>query len=252
MFQVLIIKPLYLIQHFVVLAYDSACPLEKYTKRYIGLIQCTPTSGVTPASFASSFPCAGKLIVLLQKGWRGLPFFEVHIKAMFSGLTGLLRFVTGVVQLVGNQDVNLTWAVLGGVIPGLPLTMSTPPDNKRSLRKQLKQKLRSAFSVTKSRNLDVPDAGPSTSAATGATTPHSVSPAHSNPHVDLVQETVIVNPNPTSAQVVTGVGELIGYALVLRSSPQPSSQIMDPMRRSTFRFSPLRPEKTLHLTVHAL
>jgi len=106
---------------------------------------------------------------------------------------------------VGNQDVQY----VGGVIPGLPLTMSTPPDNKRSLSKQLKQKLRSAFSVTKSRNLDVPDAEPTSTSA--ATMPHSASPAHNNSRVDLVRETVIVNPNPT-AQGVTGIGELIDYA----------------------------------------
>ena len=63
--------------------------------------------------------------------------------------------------------------IMGGVILGLPLTMSTPPDNKQSLRKQLKQKLHSAFSV-KSHNLDVLDAGP-TSTSTVAT-PHLVSP----------------------------------------------------------------------------
>jgi hypothetical protein len=89
---------------------------------------------------------------------------------------------------------------------GLPLTMSTP-DNKQSLRKQLKQKLRSTFS-TKSRNLDVPDAGPTGDSA--STTPHSVSPAHNNSRVDLVQETDIVNP-PSTVQGLTGIGELISY-----------------------------------------
>jgi hypothetical protein len=40
---------------------------------------------------------------------------------------------------------------------GLPLAMSTPPNNERSPRKWFKQKIRSVF-PSKSRNLDVPDA----------------------------------------------------------------------------------------------
>ena len=113
--------------------------------------------------------------------------------------------------------------IMGGVILGLPLTMLTPPDNKQSLRKQLKQKLHSAFSV-KSRNLDVLDAGP-TSTSTIAT-PHLVSPTL-NSRVDLAQETLIVHP-PSTVQGLTGIGGLISYAWYLNQALNPL-QIMDLM-----------------------
>ena len=123
---------------------------------------------------------------------------------MFPGLVSL-GLVAGC--WIDSWEIRMSNTTGGGIL-GLPLTMSVPPDNKRSLRKQLKQKLRSAFSVTKSRNLDVPDAGPTSTSA--AATSHSVSPAHNNSRADLVQETVIVNP-PSTVQGPTGIGELIGY-----------------------------------------
>jgi hypothetical protein len=95
--------------------------------------------------------------------------------------------------------------------PGLPLTMSTPPNNERLLGKRFKQKFRSVFS-SKSRNSDVPDARPtSTGLPSTAATTFSVTSAHSNnSRVHLIQETVIVNPHPI-LQVLTGIGELISY-----------------------------------------
>ena len=121
------------------------------------------------------------------------------MQVMFPGLISL-GFVTGC--WIDSWEIR-------NVIVSRPLTMSTPPDDKRSLRKQLKQKLRSAFLVTESRNLDVPDAGSTNTS--GATTPFSVSSAHSNKsRVHLVQETDIVIPNPT-AQGVTGIGEPISH-----------------------------------------
>ena len=107
---------------------------------------------------------------------------------------------------------------------GLPHTMSTPPNNERLLGKRFKQKLRSVFS-SKSRNLDVPDARPtSTNVPSTATTPFSVSSAHgNNSRVHFVQETVVVNPHPT-VQVLTGIGELISYAECFDQAINPPSR----------------------------
>lgn len=94
----------------------------------------------------------------------------------------------------------------------LPLTMSTSPDKERLLGKRFKQKLRSVFS-SKSRNLDMPDARPtSANVPSSATlTPLSVSSTHSDTsRVHLVQETDIVNPHST-VQGSMSIGALISY-----------------------------------------
>lgn len=86
-------------------------------------------------------------------------------------------------------------------------------DDERSLMKQLKQKFRSPFSSknsSSSRNLNVPDARPtSANFPSTAPTPLSVSQPHSTSRVHLGPETGILNP-PSTASTLTS--RLISYA----------------------------------------
>jgi len=103
--------------------------------------------------------------------------------------------------------VTLTGRNRSCALSGLPLTMSTPPENERLLGKRFKQKLRSVFS-SKSRNLDVPDARPtSTNVPSTATNPVVVASTHSNSRVHPVQETIIENSHST-VEGSTDIGKL--------------------------------------------
>ena len=112
------------------------------------------------------------------------------------------------------------------------IDMSTPPDGEQSLRKRLKQDLRSLFSSKSrassrsSRNLDAPDARPTNTSvpSTSTSAPLSVSPAHSTSRAHLGSEAVIVNP-PSTVPGLTGIGELVRS--VRRVSIKSSTLLVD-------------------------
>ena len=75
----------------------------------------------------------------------------------------LLRGATGFALSISLGTFHCGWQSITDRVcyPSLPLAMSTPPNKERSQKKWFKQKFRSVFSSkSPSRNLDMPDALP--------------------------------------------------------------------------------------------
>ena len=132
------------------------------------------------------------------------------------------------------------------------ITMSTPSNDERSLKKRLKRKLRSLFpskstESSGSRNLDAQATQPiATNVPSTTASPLSASPAHRTSRVDIVSENVILNPPSTLAGPLD-TGELVQLmprVLIERSTPARRSWTRygrTPHKLSTSRQNPRQP-----------